>query len=97
MNRDEALAILSVNRAELEQRFGVRSIALFGSVARNEAGPDSDVDVLVELPSPASFDLYMGLLERLEDLLAGPVDLVSVRGLRPGVWPYVQREMIRVA
>ena len=48
MQRDEALRLLSDRKAELRQRFGVNSIAIFGSTARDEAGPNSDIDVLVE-------------------------------------------------
>jgi predicted nucleotidyltransferase len=47
MRRNEAIGFLSSHRQELAERFGVSSLALFGSVARDEAGPDSDVDILV--------------------------------------------------
>jgi uncharacterized protein len=53
MQRDEALAILTDHRQDLEN-FGVKSIAIFGSVARNEARGDSDVDVLVEFAGPSA-------------------------------------------
>ncbi|MBI2939097.1 MAG: metallopeptidase family protein, partial [Chloroflexi bacterium] len=55
--------------------FGVKSLALFGSVARDEAGPESDVDVLVEFDGPPTFDQYIGLKLYLEDLLGAHVDL----------------------
>ncbi len=82
MRRDEALAILTAHREELAA-FGLRRLAVFGSVARDEAGPDSDVDVLVEFEGGATFDRYAGLYDRLEDLLRCRVDLVTASAVRP--------------
>ena len=96
MQRDEVFRLLSACQPELK-RFEVKSLALFGSVVRNEAGPASDVDVLVEFEGPATFDRYMGLKLYLEDLLGTQVDLVTRRALKPRVRPYVEREAIRVA
>ena len=56
MKRDEVLGALSRHRAQMEPRFGIKSLALFGSMARDDAAPDSDVDVLVEFPSPPTLD-----------------------------------------
>ena len=95
MGRDEIFHLLSQQRAELE-RFGVRSLSLFVSVVRDEAGPHSDVDVLVEFEGVPTFDRYMGLKIYLEDLLRARVDLVTPRSLKPRVRPYVEREAIRV-
>lgn len=96
MSRDEALRILGEHRAQIEA-FGVRSIAIFGSVARDEAGPGSDVDILAEFECPPSFSQYMGLKLYLEDLLGAPVDLASAETLKARVRPCVEREAIRVA
>lgn len=96
MEKEAALAILRAHRAEL-QRLGVKSLALFGSVARNEAAPGSDVDILVDLGVSPTFDQYMNVLEFLEERLEANVDLVTVGGLRARVRPHVKREMIRVA
>lgn len=70
---------------------------LFGSVARDEAGAQSDVDVLVRFVGPATFDRYMGLKQLLEDLLGRRVDLVAERALRPELRPRVERVAVRVA
>lgn len=96
MRRDEVLAVLTAHRAQFAE-FGVRSLALFGSMARDEAGPASDIDLLVEFNGPATFDRSMGLKLRLEDVLGRRVDLVSARALRPRMRPTVEREAIRVA
>lgn len=82
MTRVAALAVLNEHLEELAA-FGLRRLALFGSVARNEAGPDSDVDVLVEFEGKPTFDRYADLYDRLEDLLRRPVDLATPSMIRP--------------
>lgn len=81
----------------MRAQFGVRSLALFGSVARDEARPDSDVDVLVEFEGPTTFDGHMGLLVFLEDLLGCRVDVVTPNGLRPGRREAIAQDLVRVA
>ena len=97
MRRADVIARISATREELTKQFGVRSLALFGSVARDEARPDSDVDVLVEFEGPTTFDAHMGLLVFLEDLLACRVDVVTAKGLKPRLRPLIDRDLVRVA
>lgn len=80
-SRDTILALLATHRDALRER-GAVSLALFGSAARGEAGPSSDLDFLVEL-SPKTFDSYMDVKFYLEDLFHGPVDLVVRDALKP--------------
>ena len=76
----------------LAARRGVRNVRLFGSVARDEAGPDSDVDFLVDLePGRSLLDLG-GLLMDLQKLMGRKVDVVTETGLRPRLRPRVLRE-----
>ncbi len=96
MGRDEVMRTLRSHEAEL-RRFGVKSLRLFGSVARDEASDGSDVDLLVAFETPPGFSSYMKLRIFLEDLLGAKVDLVTENGLRDRVRPYVEREAIRVA
>jgi len=96
LNKNEILETLRAHRDELRKRFGVKSLAVFGSVARGEARPDSDVDILVEFEGRATFDRYMGLKFFLEDLLGRRVDLVTRKALKPRMRPYVEREAIYV-
>jgi predicted nucleotidyltransferase len=70
---------------------------VFGSVARNEARPDSDVDLLVDLEPPVTFDRYMDLKFFLEKCLDRPVDLVTVRSLKPLLRDRVAKEAIYVS
>ena len=76
----------------LAARRGVRNVRLFGSVARDEAGPDSDVDFLVDLePGRSLLDLG-GLLMDLQELMGCKVDVVTETGLRPRLRPRVLRD-----
>lgn len=96
MRREDVLAVLGAHREELG-RFGVKSMRLFGSAARDETHPGSDVDLLVEFRSTPTFSSYMKLRIFLEDLLGTEVDLVTEAGLRNRVRRYVEKDAIRVA
>jgi len=78
---------------EMKERFGVKRIGVFGSVARGEAGPESDVDVLVEFDDPA-FDRYMDLKFYLESLFGRPCDLVLEESLKEGLRGSVRSEVL---
>ena len=97
MRRDEVITILSAHADELCARFGVTSLRVFGSVARDDARPSSDVDLLVDFVEPPSFASFMDLRFFLEDLLGVTVDLVTENGLKARVRPYVEKDAIRVA
>ncbi len=72
---------------------GVRRLALFGSVARGEARPDSDVDLLVEFePGQKNIDGFLMLAELLETLLERPVELVTTEALSPFIGPHILAE-----
>ena len=75
-------------------RYGARKVRIFGSVARGEAGPDSDVDVLVEFEKGRSLFDHAGLLLDLEAILGCKVDVVSERGLRERIRDRVLREAV---
>ena len=97
LRRDEALALLGRHAAEVERRTGVRPVALFGSVARDEATVTSDVDVLVEYVGRVGWTELARAQDYLEALFEAPVDLASWEELRPRVRPYVQPELRRVS
>lgn len=81
---------------EIAGRYGATHIYIFGSVARNEAHPGSDIDFLVELESGRSlFDLG-GMLYDLRELLGVEVDVVTPEGLRPRIKDDVIREAIPI-
>src|SRR5437660_1684123 len=95
MNRDEILAMLQAHQAELRQR-GVRHLALFGSVARSTAKRTSDIDLLIDLDPQAQIGLfeYVAIIQYLEDLLPGSVDIANRSSLKPLVRPSVERDAI---
>jgi hypothetical protein len=97
MKRDEVLHILSRNEAALRRDYHVKSLALFGSVARDEAGPKSDVDLLVEFDRPTGYFGLVRLQLFLEQLLGCQVDLGTPGSLRPTMRQRIEREAIRVA
>jgi len=96
LKREEVTTILRGHLGEFA-RFGVISVHLFGSVARDEACEHSDVDILAEFERPLTFKRYMGFRLYLEDLLNVTVDLVTERGLRERVRPQLEKDAIRVA
>lgn len=96
MRRKEALDLLSKSKPELQARFGVIRLGLFGSTARDQSTPESDVDVLVEFDGPADADRYFGVLFHLEDLFGCSIDLVTEKALRPRLRPYVEKELVHV-
>jgi predicted nucleotidyltransferase len=86
MKSDDAIAILRRHADDLRAR-GVQHVALFGSVARGEAGPDSDIDVMIELDParPIGVFEYVGLKRYIEELFGRRVDVVNRHGLKPHV------------
>jgi hypothetical protein len=94
MQRDEVLAILAARREELTA-LGVKSLNLFGSVARDEARPDSDVDFLVEVTEPGGLFQLCRVQHYLEDVLGCSVDLGTEDALREHLRQPVLKEAIR--
>jgi uncharacterized protein len=96
MNRAAALHTLTEHKAQIVQRFGVASLALFGSTARDAAMPDSDVDLLVSFDGPATSAQFFGVQFYLEDVLGCHVDLVTEKALRPELRPFVLKDAVHV-
>lgn len=96
MKRTDTLNLLRNLKPALVQRFGVTELALFGSVARDEARDNSDVDILVSFDGPATSKRYFGVQFYLEDQLGCPVDLVTEKALRPELRPFIEKEAIHV-
>jgi predicted nucleotidyltransferase len=80
-SREDILSVLDQHRDEL-RRLGVRRLGLFGSAARGDLTPTSDVDFVVDLEQK-TFDCYMDLKSLLEELLGRRVDLVLTDALKP--------------
>jgi predicted nucleotidyltransferase len=97
MTREELLQIVRGALPGLMASHGVLHLDLFGSFARGEAGPDSDVDFHVTFLEEPTFASYMGLKEDLESLLGRNVDLVTLKGLKPRIREAVMKGLLRVA
>ena len=93
--RDDILSRLGRSKRELERQFKVRRMALFGSYARGDQRPESDVDILVDVDPSIGLE-FVSLAERLEQLLGTHVDLISQRAVKPANWKYIEPELIYV-
>ena len=96
MKKQQIINLLQQNLALLTE-MDVQRLAVFGSVARDEATEQSDVDILVAFAHNATFDKYMKLLFFLEDLMGRPVDLVTEQAVRPQLKLSIERDAIYVA
>ncbi|MDX6531220.1 MAG: uncharacterized protein QOH41_3510 [Blastocatellia bacterium] len=92
-NSKEILNALTANDAKIKS-FGVRTLSLFGSCARGDQTPESDLDFVVEFEQK-SFDAYMDLKFFLEDLFDKPVDLVLSDGIKPRLRTAILQEALR--
>lgn len=95
MDAAAVIATLRAHRAELAA-LGIAHAGVFGSVARGEAGPDSDIDVLIDFAPDRVPDLftYVGIREQVAALFPGRVDVIDQGGLRPRVRQAVERDLI---
>jgi predicted nucleotidyltransferase len=95
MNREQVIATLRAHEPELRHR-GVLHAALFGSVARGEAKPASDIDIMIEIEPSAPIDMleYIGITHYLADLFPGRVDVANRSRLKPYVQPNAERDAV---
>ena len=97
MRRTDAVARLESLLPELRERFGVRSMTLFGSTARDEAHDGSDVDVVVDLGPAPRYDTLFDVFEILGRELGCTVDILTPGAIRPRLDACIRREGVRVA
>lgn len=90
--KGEVMAELRAMLPYLRREFGVRTLALFGSVVRSEASPTSDVDLLVTFETTPGLLRMMTLEQFIADVLGRPVDLVTRAGLKPSIGDRVVAE-----
>ena len=96
MNRQAILERLNAEAPGLRRKYGVESLAVFGSMARGDDREGSDVDILVQFEGKATLDNFLGLKLDLEDLLGRRVDLLTPKCLRPDIEAEIEREGIPV-
>jgi len=95
ITKEEILKSLAKDKPELQRQFKVSRLALFGSYARGEQRPDSDVDILVEVDPSIGLE-FVTLAERFEKLLGTSVDLVSIRAVTAKAMKFIEPELIYV-
>ena len=95
MTRRTVITRIRKHRAQLT-RLGVKSLSIFGSVARGEERPESDVDILVEFEGRATFDRFMDTKFYLEEILGRKVDLVMPQAIKPRMKPYILQDLVHV-
>ena len=93
---DEILRVLRSEQARLAHEYAVKSLAVFGSVARNEDAEGSDLDVLVEFDQAPGFFKFLGLEKDLSRITGRTVDLVERRSMKPAIGAVVDKEAVLV-
>jgi len=92
---EEVKRIINIYRKELEEKFKVKSIAIFGSYARGEQTPQSDIDIIVEFKEPVGM-LFIHLADFLEEILGIKVDLLTPEAIKKNRIKYINEELIYV-
>jgi predicted nucleotidyltransferase len=95
ITKEEIIDTLAKEKSELQKQFKVRRLALFGSYARGDQQPDSDVDILVEVDPSIGLE-FVTLADRIEKSLGVCVDLVSSRAVNAEAMEYIKPELIYV-
>lgn len=91
----EILNILKVQKKELEKKYPITELALFGSYARGDYNEQSDIDILVDFNGRIGIN-FISLAHDLEDVFNSKIDLVSRQGIKPKYLPFVEKHLIHV-
>jgi predicted nucleotidyltransferase len=94
-NTQQILAILKKQKQDLEKKYPISELALFGSYARGDNHEKSDIDILVDFNGRIGIE-FISLAHELEDILHTKVDLVSRKGIKPKYLPFVEKNLIHV-
>jgi len=96
LDLDRSLDVLRRHLPDLEERFDVRSLGVFGSYVRHEENDDSDLDILVSFETAPSLLRFLALENHLSDLLGVKVDLVMENALKPQIGARILSEVVAV-
>lgn len=94
--RDRILHILRFNKSDLEKKYPISELGIFGSFSRNDYSSGSDIDILVDFSDRIDGFQFIRLAHELEDLLQRKVDVVSRKGIKPSYLPFVEKDLIYV-
>lgn len=95
-NTHQILKILESQKRELEKKYPISEMGLFGSYARGDYNEHSDIDILVDFDSRIDGFDYIKIAHHLEDAFKLKIDLVSRKGIKPKYLPYVENSLIHV-
>ncbi len=93
---NEIKEILKQNKKELEDKYKIKKIGVFGSYVRGEEKKRSDIDILVEFSEPVGLFEFMDIEEYLEKLLGVKVDLVSKKALKSRIGQHILKEVVYI-
>ncbi|MEW5843703.1 MAG: nucleotidyltransferase family protein [Bacteroidota bacterium] len=91
----EIKSLPELNKLKIKEKYHIKQIGIFGSVARDEATEFSDVDILVEFEKPIGLDFVL-LGDELEDILGVKVDIVTPNALKPKMYDYIKQDLVYV-
>lgn len=83
---------LQIHKQRLTEKYGLSSMAIFGSYGRGQQNDDSDIDILVDFKKPIGIE-FIDLADELEKLLNNKVDLVSRKGIKPQYYKHIEQEL----
>jgi predicted nucleotidyltransferase len=89
----DVIKILEKNKKKIEKKYSVEKIGIFGSYVKGIQKESSDIDILVEFKNP-TYDNFINLAFYLEELYGKRINLVTVKGLSPYIYPFVKKEII---
>jgi len=92
---EQILQILKEKKPDLQKRYPISELGVFGSYARGDNNENSDIDILVDFNDRVGIR-FISLAHDLEDTFKAKIDLVSRRGIKPGYLPYVEKNLIHV-
>jgi hypothetical protein len=92
---EEIKNIIKQHKAELEEKYKVKEIAIFGSYTRGDQDEDSDIDILVDFREPVGF-LFIHLADYLEEILELKVDLLTPDAIKPNRQKYIMEDLVYV-
>ena len=94
-NLQSILEILRKHKPELEKKYPISKLGVFGSYARGEATATSDIDITVEFSAPMGLN-FVALAEEIESILGTPTDVVPKRSIKPAYLPFVEKDLVYV-
>ena len=92
---NEIKSILKFHKNNLQEKYKIKQLGLFGSFCRGEENEDSDIDILVEFSESVGLE-FIDLAFELERILGSKVDLVSKSGIKPKYFKYVKKDLVYV-